>query len=63
MKVKELRELSKDELEKKLNDFREEYRKIRFAKIKGELKNPLKKRIVKRAIARILTIMKEKQNA
>lgn len=63
MKTKDLRQMSKDELEKKLNDFREEYKKVRFAKIKGELKNPLEKQRVKRTIARILTVMKEKNYA
>ncbi len=60
MKAKNLRELTKDELLKKLSDFKSELRGLRFSKVKGEDKNPLKRRNLKRDIARILTIQKEK---
>lgn len=61
MKAQELRKLDDPELKKKLADLIKQQRDLRFNKARGELKNPLLKRIVKRDIARILTIMKEKQ--
>ena len=37
-----------------------EFKNFRFAKAKGEDKNPLQRRFVRRDIARVLTIMREK---
>ena len=55
-----LRDMIKEEIEKGLQSAQSELRNLRFAKIKGEEKNPLKRRFLKRDIARILTIKKEK---
>ncbi len=60
MKAKEIRELTKEEIEKKLIDFKGELLKSRFSKVKGEDKNPLKRRNLKRDIAKLLTIKKQK---
>jgi len=60
MKAEKLRELGKDEVEKKIQDLRIELKNLRFGKAKGEDKNPLKRRIVRREIARVLTVQKEK---
>jgi len=60
MKALKLRESTIDELKKKLQDLRLEGKNLRFARSKGELKNLLKIREVRRDIARILTILKEK---
>lgn len=60
IKAKQLRELTKEELQKKISDLSNEFRASRFAQAKGEQKNPLQKRNVRRAIARALTIKKEK---
>lgn len=59
-KTKQLREMTKEELQKKITDLSHEFRTLRFAQAKGEQKNPLQKRNVRRAIARALTIKKEK---
>jgi large subunit ribosomal protein L29 len=60
MKPAKIRELSREEIGAKLNDLRGEGIKLRLARAKGELKNPLKLRSVRREIARLLTISREK---
>ncbi|BAU24047.1 50S ribosomal protein L29 [Caldimicrobium thiodismutans] len=61
MKAKELRELSLPELKEKLSQLREELFNLRFQKTIHRLENPLKIRNLKRDIARVLTILKEKE--
>ena len=61
MDAAELRNLNKDELLKKVETLRHDLRLIRFKQSKGEVKNILEKKHVKKDIARILTILKEKQ--
>lgn len=60
MKAKEIRELAKEDIAKRILDSRVELKNLRFAKVAGENKNPLKRRNTKRLIARMLTIQKEK---
>jgi len=47
------------ELEKAHDDLIEEYREIRFREVVGELNDPVKKRTIRRSIARAKTIMNE----
>ncbi|HDH63245.1 MAG TPA: 50S ribosomal protein L29 [Firmicutes bacterium] len=61
MKARELRELSIDELERKLEELRRELFNLRFQQATHQLKNPVRIRLVRRDIARILTILKEKE--
>lgn len=58
--LKNLRESTKEDVLKELYLFKEDLKNMRFAKAKGEDKNPLKRRILRRKIARILTVQKEK---
>jgi len=61
MKKKEnLRELSAGELKKKLDDLRHDMVRNRVLRANQQLKNPLKLREVRRQIARVLTIIREK---
>ena len=60
MKAAELRELGIEELKKREDDLRRELMLSRIAKTNQQLKNPLKTRILRREIARILTIIREK---
>jgi len=60
MKTAELRQLTIQELGKKAADLRRELMNLRFQRSGQQLKNPLKLREVRRMIARILTIIKEK---
>jgi large subunit ribosomal protein L29 len=61
MKARELRELSIPELKEKLSQLREEFLNLRFQKTIHKLENPMGIRQVRRDIARILTILREKE--
>lgn len=63
MKAKEIRELSDAELEQKLIDTRQELFNLRFQSVTGALENPARMTLVKRDIARIITIRAERQAA
>lgn len=60
MKASELRELSKEELENKLAELKAQLFTLKMKKFIS-LENPMKIRQIKRDIARILTIMKERE--
>ena len=60
VKLKDLKELSLDELIKKENDLRRQLLVSRVARANQQLKNPLAMRMIKRQIARILTVIKSK---
>ncbi|BAF58509.1 MAG: 50S ribosomal protein L29 [Pelotomaculum sp.] len=61
MKAKELRELTDAELNKKLSDSKEELFKLRFQLATGQLDNPMKLQEVRRRIARVKTIIRERE--
>ena len=61
MKTKELRELTADELLRKLSDLRRELLSLRIQRANQQLKNPLKLRFTRRAVARVMTIIREKK--
>ncbi len=61
MKAEELRRLSTVELQEKLREMREELFNLRFQKTIHQLENPMRIREVKRDIARVLTIIREKE--
>lgn len=59
MKTTELRDLSVEELQKKLLDFKDELFSLRFQMVTGQLGNPMRLKEVKRNIARTKTILRE----
>ncbi len=59
MKIRELRELTADELKQKELELRDQLFKLRFQKSLGQLDNPAKIRNIRRDIARIKTLLKE----
>ena len=61
MKAKDIRERSDDELRKTLSDLEEQLFKLRFQKSTGQIENPIKIREVRRDIARVLTVINERQ--
>ncbi len=63
MKAKEIREMSAEDLQKKLNQLKEELFHLRFQLAINQLDNPHKITDVKRDIARVLTVMNEGKNA
>ena len=62
MKTKELRALDVDDLVKKERDVREDLFKLRFQHSIRRLENPAKLAVLKKDIARIQTVLSEKQN-
>ena len=63
MKAKNLREMTNEELSTKLTELKVELFNIRFQLATGQLENPVKVKFVKREIARVKTILNEKQRA
>lgn len=63
MKAKEIRELSVEEINKKIADLKEELFNLRFQAALGTAENPAKMNQIKRTIARMKTVLTEKQNA
>ena len=61
MKASKIREMSDYELSAKLADLKEEFFNLRFQKATGQLGNPLSIREVKRDIARVKTVIRERE--
>jgi large subunit ribosomal protein L29 len=63
MKARQLRDLSDEELDKKMAETRKELFQLRFQTATGALENSARLRGAKREIARILTIKTEREHA
>lgn len=63
MKARELKELSDEELVKRLAESRENLFNLRFQMATGALENSARLSLAKRDIARILTIQAERKNS
>lgn len=63
MNVKEIRDLSNEELEKEAASLKEELYGLRFAQATGNLENPTRVKDIKKTIARIYTVLTERENA
>ena len=61
MKARQLRDLSNEELDRKLAETRQELFNLRFQAATGSLENTARLRLAKREIARILTIRQERE--
>ena len=61
MKASEIRELTKDELETKVKELKEELFNLRFQHAINQLDNPLRLKSVKKDIARTMTILRERE--
>jgi large subunit ribosomal protein L29 len=61
MADKELRDLTTDELRSRLNDAREELMKLRFQQATGELTDHTRLRYTRRSIARLITLINERE--
>jgi large subunit ribosomal protein L29 len=60
MRVKEFRDLSSSELQQKESEIAEELFRLRLRRSMGQLENPMMVRLLRRDIARIKTIQREK---
>ena len=59
MKAAEIRNLSAEELEKKLAELKDELFKLRFQQAVNQLDNPMRIKAVKKDIARIMTVQRD----
>ncbi len=62
MKAATLRDMSVDELQRKLAELRESLFNLKFQHATGQLENTAQLKRHKRDIARVLTVLREKQN-
>jgi large subunit ribosomal protein L29 len=62
MNVKEIRALSADEIRSRIDEAREEMMNLRFQQATGELVDFTRLRYTRRLIARLLTILKEREH-
>ena len=60
MKIKEIRELSKDELVTRKRDLRQESFHLRLQQQSGQLEKPSQLRAIRREVARVETVLSQK---
>jgi large subunit ribosomal protein L29 len=63
VKAEKVREMGVDELKAKEKELLEQLFRLRFQKAIGQLEDPMKVRQARRDIARVKTILKEKQRS
>ncbi len=61
MKVNEIRQMTDQELDSKMLEFKNELFNLRFQMATGQLDNPMRIKAVRKDIARIKTIMRERE--
>ena len=61
MRARELRDLTDDELQRRLAETRQELFNLRFQSATGALENSARLKLAKREIARILTVRHERE--
>ncbi|MEW5865789.1 MAG: 50S ribosomal protein L29 [Bacillota bacterium] len=61
MKVKDVRDLTSEELERRLESLKEELFNLRFQVATGQLDNPMRMREVRKTIARVKTVLRERE--
>ena len=63
MKVHELRQLSDVEIQKRIQEEEENLSNLRFQKVIGQLENPMKLGLIRKDVARMKTILRERSLA
>ena len=63
MKKKEIKKMSKSEIQKNIDKFKKDLFNFRFQKMNSQITNPAKISETKKSIARLKTILKGKLNA
>ncbi|MBR0137121.1 MAG: 50S ribosomal protein L29 [Erysipelotrichaceae bacterium] len=62
-KMKEIREQSNEDLNSQIETLKEELFNLRFQQATGVLENPARMREIRKTIARIKTVLTERQNS
>jgi len=63
MKASDIREMTEAELSEKLSDLKAELFNLRFQHAINQLENPMRLKVVKKDIARVKTIIKQRELA
>ncbi|MBR4024702.1 MAG: 50S ribosomal protein L29 [Firmicutes bacterium] len=63
MELKKMREMTEVELNGELDKMKKELFNLRFQHVTGQLENPVKMRELKKDIARVKTILRERELA
>jgi large subunit ribosomal protein L29 len=63
MKIADIRSKTVDQLKDELADLRKEQFNLRFQRASGQLENVSRVRVVRRDIAKIMTVLAERQRA
>lgn len=58
---KEIRDLTNEEITKKIEEYKEELFKLRFSQATGNLENPARIRELRKLVARMKTILCERE--
>jgi large subunit ribosomal protein L29 len=61
VKAKEVHAAATDELERRLSDLKVELFRLRFQAAVGQLENPMRIRDVRRSIARVETVLRQRE--
>lgn len=61
MKANEIRQMTAQELDNKLNDLKAELFNLRFQLATGQLDNPMRIKSVRKDIARVKTIIRQRE--
>lgn len=62
IKAKEIREQSLNELQVRLRDLKQEALNLRLQQATGQLENTARRRLARREIAKVMTILNERKN-
>ncbi len=63
MKAREIRELSDNEIDRRLRNLKDELFNLRFQRAMGSMENPMRIREVRKDIARLKTVQRERELA
>ena len=63
MKISEVRDMSVTDLNKKLAELKDELFNLRFQHAVNQLEDPMRLKVVKKDIARVLTVLTQKNSA
>ncbi len=63
MKSKEFRDMTTEELQDKLKSLKGEHFNLRFSHATGQLTNPMMLNTIRKDIARVMTILRERELA
>ena len=61
MKVKDVKEMTQQELDRRLTELKGELFNLRFQLATGQLENPMRIREIRRSIARVKTVARERE--